>query len=141
MDGKPQIQAELKHQMGTKWPGGASWTRHPLTLRIKGSMPNGTTRFEGTLGMMLEAMLGRTLEATLGLMLGKAKMETSWETTAKMRTGFLILVAAHDLQKLPAWLKLEKLRFVSVPCHPTWDLHKNFRQRRTPRTTEAVCMW
>jgi hypothetical protein len=57
-----------------------------------------------------------------------------------MRTAFLILVATHDLQNLPAWLTLEKLRFVHDPCHPTWDLPKNFRQRRAP-TTEALCKW
>jgi hypothetical protein len=65
---------------------------------------------------------GTTLEATLGMLLCKAKMETRRETTAKMRTGFLILMATHDLQNLPAWLTLEKLRCVCNPCHPTWDL-------------------
>jgi hypothetical protein len=46
------------------------------------------------------------------MMLGKTKMETRQERTAKMKTGFLILVATHNLQNLPAWLTLEKLRFV-----------------------------
>jgi hypothetical protein len=58
---------------------------------------------EATLGTMLEAMLGTMLQATLDMMLGKANAETRHqETTAKMRTGCLILVATHQLQNLPA---------------------------------------
>jgi hypothetical protein len=102
---------------------------------------------KATLGTMLEVMLGTTLKATLGMMLGKPMMETRRETTAKMKTGFLILVATHDLQNLPAWLTLEKLRFVFDPCHPTLDSSNNFRQRRcangdrTPaNTSNATCL-
>jgi hypothetical protein len=46
-----------------------------------------------------------------------------------MKTGFSILVATHDLQKLPAWLTLEKLRLIFDPCHPTQDSPKKLRQR------------
>jgi hypothetical protein len=110
-------------------------------------MSDGTTMLKATLGTMLEVMLGTTLEATLGMMLGKPMMETRRETTAKMKTGFLILVATHDLQNLPVWMTLEKLRFVFDPCHPTLDLPNNFRQRRcangdrtTANTSNATCL-
>jgi hypothetical protein len=41
---EPNLQFRLnsKHQLAHKWPGGASWTRQPPTLRLNGSMPNGT---------------------------------------------------------------------------------------------------
>jgi hypothetical protein len=52
---------------------------------------------------MLQLMLGKTLDAMLGMMMpGKARMERRREKTAKMKAGFLILVAAHNLQNLPA---------------------------------------
>jgi hypothetical protein len=96
-NGKPPIQAELKHQMGTQM---AWWCfldkTTPSISRIKGSMPNGTTMLEATIGTMLEPMLGTTLKATFGMMLGKANMERRRETTAKMKTEFLILMATDD---------------------------------------------
>jgi hypothetical protein len=59
-------------------------------------MPNGTAMPEATLGMVLEAMLGTTLEARrLRMMLGKAMLETRREATAKMRTRFSIWWAGN----------------------------------------------
>jgi hypothetical protein len=57
---KPPIQAELNHEMSKNWPGGTSWTRRPPTLRIKGSMPNGTMMLEATLGTEHDAPSGNT---------------------------------------------------------------------------------
>jgi hypothetical protein len=88
MDGKPPIQAELKHQMGTQM----AWSQHvdktwPPTSKFKGSMPNGRMMLKAAIGTMLEAMLSTELEeATFGMMLGKANIETRRETTAKMRS-------------------------------------------------------
>jgi hypothetical protein len=92
---------------------------------------------KAAIGTMLEAMLSTKLEeATFGMMLGKANIETRRETTAKMRSrGCLILVATQDLQNLPAWLMLEKPRFLCDPCHLTRDLaSNNFRQTHAPTT-------
>jgi hypothetical protein len=83
-------------------------------------MSNATTRLKATLGTMLETMLCTVLQATLGTVFSKAKMDARRHATAKMRTGFFILTATHGLQNSPAWLKLEKLRFVHhSSCHPT----------------------
>jgi hypothetical protein len=92
-----------------------------LTLRIKGSVPNaGTMMLEGTHGTMLKPMLGNTwYDAQQG------KDRNRRETMARMKTGFLILVATNNLQHLPAWLTLEKLHFVFDSCHPTWDSPKH----------------
>jgi hypothetical protein len=172
MDGKPApIQAELKHQMGMQmawWcfldkttPNMENQGKHAKqhddlvawwcfldkttpNMENQGKHAKQHDDLEAALGMMLEeVMLGKMLQATLlGMMLGNAKMETRRETTAKMKTWFLILVAAHELQNLPAWLTLEKLRFVFGPsCHQTWNLPNfNFRQR-CALTTEALCKW